>query len=256
MLRKRIIPCLDVDEGRVVKGVNFKELRDAGDPVEVARQYDREQADELVFLDITASSDRREIMKKTVRKTAEEIFMPLTVGGGLRSTEDMREILAAGADKTAINTAAVEDPTLVERGADRFGSQCIVVAVDGKKTGSEEWTVHTHGGREPRARTVVEWCREVEERGAGEILLTSMDADGTKDGYDLPMLQRVSQAVDIPVIASGGAGRPEDFVEVFRETDASAALAASVFHYDQHPVPEVKEYCRQRDVPIRPLWKE
>lgn len=256
MLRKRIIPCLDVDDGRVVKGVNFKDLRDAGDPVEVARQYDREEADELVFLDITASSDRREIMRETVAETAEEIFMPLTVGGGIRSTDDMRGILTAGADKTAINTAAVEDPSLIERGAERFGSQCIVVAVDGKRTGEDEWRVHTHGGREPRDRTVVEWCREVERRGAGEILLTSMDADGTKDGYDLPMLQRVSNAVNIPVIASGGAGSPQDFVDVFRETRASAALAASVFHYDQHPVPDVKEYCRNNDVPIRPLWKK
>lgn len=256
MLRKRIIPCLDVDDGRVVKGVNFKDLRDAGDPVEVARQYDREEADELVFLDITASSDRREIMKQTVNSTAEEIFMPLTVGGGIRSTDDMRAILSAGADKTAINTAAVKDPSLIERGAEMFGSQCIVVAVDGKRTGENRWKVYTHGGRTEQDLTVAEWVREIEARGAGEILLTSMDADGTKDGYDLPLLKKVVAETTIPVIASGGAGSPEHFVEVFRETGASAALAASVFHYDQHPVPEVKEYCRENDVPIRPLWKD
>jgi cyclase len=256
MLRKRIIPCLDVDDGRVVKGVNFKDLRDAGDPVEVARRYDQEQADELVFLDITASSDRREIMKETVRKTAEEIFMPLTVGGGIRSTDDMREILAAGADKTAINTAAVETPSLIEEGAEQFGSQCIVVAVDGKRTGDEEWTVYTHGGREERDIRVSEWVKEIEARGAGEILLTSMDADGTKEGYDIPLLNAVASEVDIPVIASGGAGDLDDFVEVFERTEVSAALAASVFHYDQHPVPEVKEYCRNHDVPIRPLWTD
>lgn len=256
MLKKRIIPCLDVDDGRVVKGVNFEDLRDAGDPVEVARQYDRDEADELVFLDITASSDKREIMKKTVEATAEEIYMPLTVGGGIRTTDDMRHILAAGADKTAINTAAVETPELIEQGAEMFGSQCIVVAVDGKKTGEDEWTVYTHGGREPRDLRVSEWVEEVERRGAGEILLTSMDADGTKDGFDLPLLQKVSRSVDIPVIASGGAGEPEDFVEVFRQTEASAALAASVFHYDQYPVPEVKDYCRRNDVSIRPVWQE
>jgi cyclase len=245
-----------VDDGRVVKGVNFKDLRDAGDPVEVARQYDREQADELVFLDITASSDRRDIMKKTVEATAEEIFMPLTVGGGLRTTDDMRAILVAGADKTAINTAAVEDPTLIERGAERFGSQCIVVAIDGKRVGENEWRVYTHGGREKRDRTVLEWAKEAERRGAGEILLTSMDTDGTKDGYDIPLLKKVTSEVTIPVIASGGAGEPQHFVDVFERTHASAALAASVFHYDQHPVPEVKEYCRKNDVPIRPLWKD
>lgn len=255
MLKKRIVPCLDVDDGRVVKGVNFKDLRDAGDPVEVAGQYDREQADELVFLDITASSDRREIMKKTVRATAEEIFMPLTVGGGLRSTDDMRAILAAGADKTAINTAAVEDPELVARGAEKFGSQCVVVAIDGKRTDEDRWTVYTHGGREKRDLTVTEWVREVERLGAGEILLTSMDADGTKDGYDIPLLKKVTEQVSIPVIASGGAGKPQDFVDVFGETNASAALAASVFHYDQHPVPEIKRYCRENGIPIRPLWK-
>lgn len=256
MLKKRIIPCLDVDQGRVVKGVNFKNLRDAGDPVEVARRYDRHQADELVFLDITASSDRREIMKQTVKKTAEEIFMPLTVGGGIRSTADMRSILAAGADKTAINTAAVEDPSLVERGADQFGSQCIVVAVDAKRTGDDEWSVYTHGGRQQRRLRVDEWVREIEERGAGEILLTSMDADGTRKGYDIPLLKKVTQAVNLPVIASGGAGTPEHFVEVFEETEASAALAASVFHYDQYPVPDVKKHCRANNLPIRPLWTD
>jgi cyclase len=240
----------------VVKGVNFKDLRDAGDPVEVASQYDQEQADELVFLDITASSDRREIMKKMVEATAEEIFMPLTVGGGLRSTDDMRTILVAGADKTAINTAAVEDPSLIERGAERFGSQCIVVAIDGKRVDRNERRVYTHGGRERRDRTVLEWAKEAECRGAGEILLTSMNTDGTKEGYDIPLLKKVTSEVTIPVIASGGAGEPQHFVDVFERTNASAALAASVFHYDQHPVPEVKEYCRENDVPIRPLWKD
>lgn len=256
MLRKRIVPCLDVDEGRVVKGVNFQDLRDAGDPVDVARQYDEQEADELVFLDITASSDRRDIILRTVRRTAEEIFMPLTVGGGLRTPGDMREVLAAGADKTAINTAAVEEPALVEEAADRFGSQCVVVAIDGQREAEDRWTVYTHGGRERRDRSVLEWAREVESRGAGEILLTSMDADGTQEGFDLPLLKRVAGAVDIPVIASGGAGRPEHFVQVFRETEASAALAASVFHYDRHPVPEVKRYCLEQGIPLRPTWKE
>lgn len=256
MLQKRIIPCLDVDDGRVVKGVNFQDLRDAGDPVEVARQYDRQEADELVFLDITASSDQREIMLETVHATAEEIFMPLTVGGGIRSPEDMREILAAGADKTAINTAAVNDPRLIEAGAERFGSQCVVVAIDGKRVGESRWEVYTHGGRQGRDRSVQDWAREVEQRGAGELLLTSMDADGTKDGFDLPLLKRVSAAVNIPVIASGGAGRPEHFVEVFQETAVSAALAASVFHYDQFPVPEVKNYCREQGIPVRPVWSK
>ncbi len=256
MLQRRIIPCLDVDGGRVVKGVNFKDLRDAGDPVEVARQYDRQEADELVFLDITASSDHREIMLETVQATAEEIFMPLTVGGGIRSPEDMREILAAGADKTAINTAAVNNPDLIEDGAEHFGSQCIVVAIDGKRVGEERWDVYTHGGRTACDLGVLGWAREAEQRGAGEILLTSMDADGTKAGYDLPLLKRVSEAVKIPVIASGGAGKPEHFVEVFKRTEASAALAASVFHYDQYPVPEVKKYCRRQGVPVRPVWSE
>lgn len=255
MLRRRIIPCLDVDDGRVVKGVNFKDLRDAGDPVEVARQYDRDEADELVFLDITASSDKREIMKETVRATAEEIFMPLTVGGGIRSTEDMRGILKAGADKVSINTAAVENPELVEQGAEQFGSQCIVVAIDGKRVGDDRWSVYTHGGREERDRAVLEWAREVESRGAGEILLTSMDCDGTKDGFDIPLLKRVASELSIPVIASGGAGEPEHFSDVFKKTEASAALAASVFHYDQHPVPSVKQHCLDEGIPVRPTWE-
>jgi cyclase len=256
MLRRRIIPCLDVDDGRVVKGVNFKDLRDAGDPVEVARQYDRDEADELVFLDITASSDRREIMKETVRATAEEIFMPLTVGGGIRTTDDMRQMLKAGADKVSINTAAVESPELVEKGAEQFGSQCVVVAIDGKRVGEDRWTVYTHGGREERDRNVLEWAREVEARGAGEILLTSMDCDGTKDGYDLPLVRRVSSELSIPVIASGGAGEPAHFSEVFDRTEASAALAASVFHYDQHPVPEVKQHCFEQGIAVRPNWTD
>lgn len=256
MLKKRIVPCLDVDDGRVVKGVNFKELRDAGDPVGVASQYDRAEADELVFLDITASSDKREIMKKTVRATAEEIFMPLTVGGGIRTTEDMREILKAGADKVSVNTAAVDNPSLVNRGAEMYGSQCIVVAIDGKRVSEHRWQVYTHGGREAIDLSVLDWAKEVEERGAGEILLTSMDADGTKEGFDIPLLQRISSALSIPVIASGGAGEPADFVEVFRKTDASAGLAASVFHYNEYPVPQVKQYCLEHDIPVRTLWED
>ncbi|MGM0381798.1 MAG: imidazole glycerol phosphate synthase subunit HisF [bacterium] len=254
MLRRRIIPCLDVDDGRVVKGVNFKNLRDAGDPVQVAKKYDRDEADELCFLDITASSDSREIMKETVHSVAEEIFMPLTVGGGIRDTDDMRQILAAGADKISVNTAAVENPELVGRGAAQFGSQCVVVAIDGKKIDDQTWRVYTHGGREETDRLVLDWAREVEKRGAGEILLTSMDCDGTKDGFDLPLLEAVASAVNIPVIASGGAGSPKHFVELFQQTEASAGLAASIFHYDEFPVPEVKEICRQQNIPVRPAW--
>ncbi len=256
MLRKRIIPCLDVDNGRVVKGVNFVNLKDAGDPVEIAKKYDRAEADELVFLDITASSDRREIMMKTVRATAEQIFMPLTVGGGIRTVEDMRRILAAGADKIAINTAAVNNPELINEGAEQFGSQCVVVAIDAKKVSEERWQVYTHGGRTPIETSLTEWAMEAESRGAGEILLTSMDADGTKDGFDIPMLEKISSMLRIPVIASGGAGKPSHFVDVFRQTEVSAGLAASVFHYDQYPVAEVKEYCRKHKVPVRPAWPE
>ena len=256
MLRKRIIPCLDVDDGRVVKGVNFKNLRDAGDPVEIAKKYDRDEADELVFLDITASSDSRDIMVETVRAVAEEVFMPFTVGGGIRSAEDMRQILAAGADKISINTAAVEDPDLINRSADRFGSQCVVVAIDGKKIDDENWRVYTHGGRKAVDKTVLDWAKEVENRGGGEILLTSMDCDGTKNGFDIPLLEKISSAVDIPVIASGGAGKPEHFVELFKKTEASAGLAASIFHYDEYPVPEVRQYCRQHDIPVRPDWPD
>ena len=255
MLKRRIIPCLDVDQGRVVKGVNFQNLKDAGDPVEVAKQYDREEADELVFLDITASSDKREIMKETVHSTAEQIFMPLTVGGGIRTTNDMREILIAGADKISVNTAAVEDPSLVHRGAEMFGSQCIVVAIDGKRVEEDRWEVYTHGGREPRGRSVLEWAQEVENRGAGEILLTSMNTDGTRDGFDISLLRRITSHLTIPVIASGGAGEPQHFVEVFEKTDASAALAASVFHYNDYPVPEVKRYCLERGISVRDLWE-
>ncbi len=256
MLRKRIIPCLDVDDGRVVKGVNFENLRDAGDPVEVAKKYDRDEADELCLLDITASADARDIMADTVRAVAEEVFMPFTVGGGLRTVNDMRQILAAGADKISINTAAVEDPDLISRGAERFGSQCIVVAIDGKQIEENRWRVYTHGGRTATDKTVLQWAREVENRGGGEILLTSMDRDGTKDGFDIPLLKRVSAAVDIPVIASGGAGEPEHFVQLFKQTEASAGLAASIFHYNEHPVPEVREYCREHDIPVRPDWPD
>ncbi|MFP4687142.1 MAG: imidazole glycerol phosphate synthase subunit HisF [bacterium] len=256
MLRKRIIPCLDVDNGRVVKGVNFIDLKDAGDPVEVAKKYDRQEADELVFLDITASSDRREIMMETVRATAEQIFMPLTVGGGIRTVEDMRRILAAGADKIAINTAAVNNPELINEGAEKFGSQCVVVAIDARGVAADDWQVYTHGGRTPVDISLIDWATEAEKRGAGEILLTSMDADGTKDGFDIPMLKKISAAINIPVIASGGAGEPQHFVDVFEQTEVSAALAASVFHFDQYPVPEVREYCSDHGVPVRPAWPE
>ncbi len=255
MLQRRIIPCLDVKDGRVVKGVNFVNLQDAGDPVEVARRYDAQEADEVVFLDITASSEQRDIMIETVRKTAEEIFMPLTVGGGIRTTEDMRKILAAGADKISINTAAVDNPRLITEGAEQFGSQCIVVAIDGKKSSDDNWEVYIHGGRTATGLDLLDWVSEVEQRGAGEILLTSMDADGTQDGFDIPMVKRVAETVKIPVIASVGAGSPEDFVEVFKQTKASAALAASVFHYDKYPVPVVRNYCREQGVPVRPPWK-
>lgn len=250
MLKKRIIPCLDVKDGRVVKGTNFVNLRDAGDPVEIAKAYDVQQADEIVFLDITASHEKRGIIIDIVKRTAEEVFMPLTVGGGINSVEDIRELLNAGADKISINTSAVKNPSLIRAGADCFGSQCIVVAIDAKRVGTS-WEVFTHGGRTPTGKDAIEWAREVQELGAGEILLTSMDADGTKDGFDVPLTQAISQALTIPVIASGGAGKLEDFYEVFDQTGADAALAASVFHYNEIPIPEVKQYLRDKKVAIR-----
>lgn len=252
MLTKRIIPCLDVKDGRVVKGVNFINLRDAGDPVEVARIYDAAGADELVFLDITASHEGRKTFIDVVNRTAEEIFMPLTVGGGINSIEDIRKLLNAGADKISVNTAAVNEPALVRASSERFGSQCIVVAIDAKKVG-HAWKVFTHGGRRETDKEAVSWAREVERLGAGEILLTSMDTDGTKDGFDLALTKAITDAVNIPVIASGGAGKVEHFADVFTKTGADAGLAASIFHYGEIKVGEVKQYLNAQGIPVRLL---
>jgi len=277
MLAKRIIPCLDVKDGRVVKGTKFLELRDAGDPVEVARVYDKEGADELCFLDITASHENRGTILDVVRRTAEEVFMPLTVGGGIRNLDDIRNLLNAGADKVSINTAAVNDPEFVKRAAERFGSQCIVVAIDAKRqwpvtsgqwpdvspskevlttdhrppTTALYWEVFTHGGRKPTGLDAIEWAKKMEEFGAGEILLTSMDRDGTKDGYDIELTKSVSEAVGIPVIASGGVGNPEHICQGFTVGKADAALAASIFHYKEYSIRQVKDYLRERGVAIR-----
>ncbi len=251
MLAKRIIPCLDVKEGRVVKGVNFLELRDAGDPVEQAQVYDREGADELVFLDITASHERRDIVIDMVRRVADSVFIPFTVGGGIRTVDDMRGLLLAGADKVSINSPAVRTPELITAGATRFGSQCIVVAIDGRRRDAEGWEVFINGGRVPTGLDVVAWAREAERLGAGEILLTSMDADGTQRGYDLPMLSAVTAAVSIPVIASGGAGELAHFADALTTGGADAALAASLFHYRQLSVGQVKAYLAARGVPVR-----
>ncbi len=253
MLTKRIIPCLDVTDGRVVKGTNFVNLRDAGDPVDCAVEYNRQGADELVFLDITASSDERKTMVDVVRKTAERCFMPVTVGGGIRRVEDMREMLMAGADKVGVNTAAVANPGLISAGSKAFGAQCIVVAIDAKKKkDGSGWEVYTHGGRTPTGRDAVEWAKEVYERGAGEILLTSMDADGTKAGYDIGLTAAISQAVPIPVIASGGAGNLDHLVEVLDHGKADAVLAASIFHFGDYTVGDVKEYLGKHGIPVRP----
>jgi cyclase len=252
MLTKRIIPCLDVKDGRVVKGVNFVNLRDAGDPVELAALYDREGADELVFLDISASVEGRATMVEVVRQTAGEITIPFTVGGGISSVDDMKRLLRAGADKIGINTAAVKNPQLISDGARRFGSQCIVVAIDAKYNPEMgEWEVYTHGGRTPSGIKALEWAREAERLGAGEILLTSMDADGTKDGFDIPLTRAVSESVSIPVIASGGAGKAEDFYKVFTEGKADAGLAASIFHYKEISIDEVKRDLRAKGVEVR-----
>ena len=250
MLAKRIIPCLDVRHGRVVKGTRFVDLRDAGDPVELAQRYDREGADEIAFLDIAASAEGRRTMVDIVERTAERVFIPLTVGGGIRDIEDIRTLLLAGADKVSINTAAVRDPGLVRRAADRFGSQCIVVAIDAKRRGGS-WEVYTHGGRRPTGIDALWWAREVERLGAGEILLTSMDRDGTKQGYDLELTAAVSSSVEIPVIASGGVGTLEHLWEGLVLGGASAVLAASIFHYGAYTVEEVKRYLRRRGVPVR-----
>ncbi len=254
MLAKRIIPCLDVNHGRVVKGTNFVNLKDAGDPVEVAARYDEEGADELVYLDITASHEDRAIFLDVVRRTAEVCFMPLTVGGGIRNLDDIRTLLRAGADKVSINSAAVRDPELIRQAARRFGSQCIVVNIDPKRVqrdGREIWEVHINGGRIPTGLEAISWAREVERLGAGEIVLTSMDADGTRNGYDLEMTRAVVDAVEIPVVASGGAGKPEHLRAVLAEAGASAALAASIFHYRHFTIGETKEYLASRGVPVR-----
>jgi cyclase len=252
VLTKRIIPCLDVNAGRVVKGVNFVDLKDAGDPVEIAKAYDLEGADELVFLDITASSDNRETVVDMVERVGDQVFITFTVGGGIRTVEDMRKILRAGADKISVNSAAIDNPELIREGAEKFGSQCIVLAIDAKKRkDAEGWTVYKHGGRIDTGLDAVEWARKAVELGAGEILLTSMDGDGTKNGYDLKLTRAISDAVGVPVIASGGAGTMEHFVEAVTEGGADAALAASLFHYKIMTIREVKEYMRERGVEVR-----
>lgn len=250
MLTKRIIPCLDIKDGRVVKGVKFIGLRDAGDPVEVAKSYDRQRADELVFLDITASCENRKTLIRLVDDIARTIYMPFTVGGGIRSVDDIRDLLNAGADKVSINTAAVKSPDLVAASSRRFGSQCIVVAIDAKRAGSS-WEVYINGGRNPTGIDVIVWAKKVCQLGAGELLLTSMDADGTKDGYDCDLTSAVSKAVPVPVIASGGAGKPEHFADVLTKAGADAALAASLFHYQELTVLQVKEYLCKQGVRVR-----
>ncbi len=254
MLAKRIIPCLDVHAGRVVKGVNFVNLRDAGDPVEVAQRYEDQGADELVFLDITASHEERDIILDVVQRTSEVVFMPLTVGGGIRTVEDIRRLLKAGCDKVSINSAAVNDPDFVREAAQRFGSQCIVVNMDPKRVtvdGRETWDVHINGGRIPTGLGVVDWAQQVEQLGAGEIVLTCMDADGTQDGYDIEITRAVADAVSIPVVASGGAGSPEHLFQAVTAGRASAALAASIFHYGTYTIEETKRYLAERGVPMR-----
>jgi cyclase len=255
MLTKRIIPCFDVKDGRVVKSITFLNPRDAGDPVELAALYDREGADELVFLDITASPDRRKTVLDMVRRVADQVFIPFTVGGGIRSTEDMRLMLESGADKVGINTAAVENPGLIAEGAQRFGSQCIVVAIDGKRTAPGRWEVHTYGGDltggRPTGLDAVEWARRAVELGAGELLVTGMDADGTQAGYDLGLTRAISEAVEAPVIASGGAGNPQHLYEAIVEGKADAVLAASIFHFGTYSIRETKEYLAARGIPVR-----
>jgi len=254
MLAKRVIPCLDVNQGRVVKGTNFVNLRDAGDPVEIAKRYEAEGADELVFLDITASHEGRDIMIDVVRRTAEQVFMPLTVGGGIRTVDDIRALLSAGCDKVSINSAACRNPDFVREAARRFGSQCIVVNIDPKRmnyAGHIVWEVHINGGRKPTGLEAVAWAKRVEELGAGEIVLTSMDCDGTKDGYDLEITAAVSAAVSIPVVASGGAGRPEHLADAVLIGRADAALAASIFHFGEFTIRETKSVMARRGIPVR-----
>jgi cyclase len=258
MLTKRIIPCLDVKDGRVVKGVSFVNLRDAGDPVECAIAYEEQGADELVFLDITASHEQRNTILDVAKRTAEEVFMPVTIGGGIRTLEDIRELLRAGADKVSINTAAVADPAFVKRASERFGSQCIVVAIDAKRRPDGKdpeglgWEVYTHGGRRPTGLDALEWARRVTGLGAGEILLTSMDKDGTKDGYDIALTRAVSESVSIPIIASGGAGTLTHLYEALSEGLADAALAASIFHFGEFTIPEAKRFLKEKGVDVRP----
>lgn len=250
-LVKRIIPCLDVHAGRVVKGIQFRNLRLAGDPPKLARLYEEQGADEIVFLDISASTENRGILLDVVRRTAEEISIPLTVGGGIRTLQDMEEVLCSGADKISVNTAAVKNPEIIRDGADLFGSQCIIVAIDAKRRGENRWEVYIYGGSEPTGLDAVEWARNVEKLGAGEILLTSIDKDGTNTGYDLELTRAVAEAVNIPVIASGGAGSPEHIYQALTMGKADAALAASIFHYGVYTVKDIKEYLRERGVPVR-----
>ena len=250
MLKARIIPCLDVDNGRVVKGVNFENLRDAGDPVEQAKIYDKQGADELTFLDITATLENRDTIIDVVSKTAEAVFMPLTVGGGIRTMEDIRKLLNAGTDKVSINSAAVKNPDFVREAANKCGSQCIVVGIDAKRVG-DTWEIFTHGGRKPTGINAIEWARQMASFGAGEILLTSMDRDGTKNGYDLALVRAVSDAVSIPVVASGGVGSLKDLVDGIKEGHASAVLAASIFHFGQHTVGEAKQAMQNAGIPVR-----
>ena len=251
MLAKRIIPCLDVDKGRVVKGTNFVQLRDAGDPVELAALYDQQGADELVFLDISASAEARNIMVDVVRRTAEKVFIPVTVGGGLRTAEDIRRVLRAGADKVSLNTSAVQNPQLIEEAAQAFGNQCIVVAIDARQSEPGRWEVYIHGGRTPTGKDVLEWAAEVERRGAGEILLTSMDRDGTKQGYDLELTRAVSRAVSLPVIASGGVGNLDHLAEGLTTGEADAVLAASIFHFGEYSIAETKDFLEKRGITMR-----
>lgn len=251
MLSKRIIPCLDVKSGRVVKGTNFVGLRDAGDPVELAKKYDEERADELVFLDITASHEGRGTMVEVAKNCASQVFIPFTVGGGIRTVDDMRVMLKAGADKISVNSAAIKNPSLISEGAKKFGSQCIVLAVDAKSCGDDKWEVYINGGRTPTGLDCLEWIKKGVALGAGEILLTSMDADGTKDGYDIPLTRAVSEAVNVPVIASGGAGELEHFLKVLLDGKADAVLAASVFHYGKYTIRQVKEYLKKYGVEVR-----
>ena len=251
MLDKRIIPCLDVRDGKVVKGINFVGIKEVGNPVECAEEYNRQGADEIVFLDITATHEHRATMADVVRKTAEKVFVPLTVGGGIRTIEDVALMLRAGADKVSVNSAALFDPTLIQKAAEKFGSQCVVIAIDAKKMPDGSWHAFTAGGRKDTGVDAVRWAEEAVRLGAGEILLTSMDADGTKKGFDLPLLNAVTEKVHVPVIASGGCGSLADFAEVFEKTNADAALAASLFHYKELSVRQVKEYLRKRGIPVR-----